>query len=562
MEKTRIKILLIEDDDDDFVLFEDLISRITPSEFHLERANTYESAMEAILRGEHDICFLDYRLGAHDGLEILRKAPSMGFESPIVFLTGKGDYDVDLQAMEAGAAEYLVKDKFDAAILERVIRYALARGDFQRALKKANDELELRVEERTRQLAEAIMDLQNEIEAREQEETQRKKLELKVHQADKMKAIGTLSGGIAHDFNNLLTSVLGNINLAQADADPKDNLFNFLGAAEKATLQAADLTRKLITFSRGGTPVKKKQMISHFLKEACEAALHESSVVYKLTSPEDPWMVEIDEKQMQIALNGILHNALEAMPQGGTVTVKAENISAQEDIMDPLPLKKGKYVKVSIGDQGCGIPQDLLPHIFDPYFTTKEMGSQKGMGLGLSIAHSIIKKHGGYIFAESKVSNGTTFEIYFPAIDPDQTKDSREPIAHALSVTKGKILVMDDERGLRLVTRSMLEHLGYEVELAEDGFEALTCYENALNRGEGFEAVVLDLIVPNGMGGKQTIQRLREIDPNVRAIISTGYSDDSIIKDYAKFGFKGVLPKPYDLKQLDNAILETIDSSH
>ena len=702
MEDSLIKILLVEDDEDDFILFENWISKIKTSRFQIERAKTYESAIEKMSQGDFDICFLDYRLGAHTGLEILKQASSIGFDTPIVFLTGYGDYETDVHAMESGASDYLVKGEFDAAVLERVIRYSLSRDQLKRDLRKAYDELETRVEERTQQLAEANKDLLNENNIRravekelqesksllnaiisevpdilyrldgngkvtfvseavkeygyspeellgrllldfvhpadrkrmnyhlherrtgdrctrgvelkllrrnvrepmpdgdslhrnnepifllsaqglyetdefgarmfvgsqgilrditplKQEEDRRRKLEAQLRQAEKLESIGTLSGGIAHDYNNLLTAVLGNINLAQAGVDTDSEIHSYLDAAEAATLQAAELTRKFITFSRGGSPVKSEQEISYILKKACESILSESGLDYKLSFPEDQLAVEVDEKQMLIAIEGILRNAVEAMPEGGTVEVKTDIISFSDDMPDiSLALKRGKYVKVSIRDHGRGIPKESLPHIFDPYFTTKEMGARKGLGMGLSIVHSIIEKHGGHILAESEMGKGTTFEIYIPA--RDQVRESNPHVSHSFSVSKGKILVMDDEKFLRIVVGSMLEQLGYEVKLTEDGSEALVSYEDALNEQEGFEAVLLDLTVPGGMGGKETIRRLKKIDPNVKAIVSSGYSQDSIMKEYGRFGFKGVLPKPYNIEQLKNALLNVISA--
>ena len=702
MESSLNRILLVEDDEDDFVLFKRWISKIKTSRFEMERVKTYESAIEKMSQGDFDICFLDYRLGTHTGLEILKQAASTGFDAPIIFLTGYGDYAIDVQAMQSGASDYLIKGEFDSALLERVIRYSLSRDRLKRDLRKAYDALETRVEERTRQLAEANNDLLKENNIRrnvekelkeskrlldgiisaipdivyrldengkviflseavreygyspqeliggflanlvhpadrkrlyyhiherrtgarstrgvelkllrknvseptpggdflrwdnepvfllsaqglyetdafgtrifigsqgilrditplKQEEDTRRKLQDQLRKAEKLEAIGTLSGGMAHDYNNLLTAVLGNINLAQAGVETNKKIHSYLVAAETATLQAAELTRKFITFSKGGSPFKREQKISHILKKVCESIVTESRYNYKLFFPGDQLPVEIDEKQMVIAVEGILQNAMEAMPEGGTIEVKAENFSSSDHMPDMLlPLKRGRYVKVLIRDHGCGIPKASLPHIFDPYFTTKEMSAQKGLGMGLSIVHSIIEKHGGHILAESEVGKGTTFEIYIPA--KIQARDKSPHPSHSFSSSKGRILVMDDERFLRIVDGSMLEKLGYEVKLTKDGSEALTCYEDALNEQKGFEAVLLDLTVPGGMGAKETIQRLKKMDPNVKAIVSSGYFHDASMKEYEKFGFKGVLPKPFDIKQLKDALLNVIST--
>ena len=393
-----------------------------------------------------------------------------------------------------------------------------------------------------------------------QEEDARRKLQMQLRRAEKLESISLLSGGLAHDYNNLLTAVLGNINLAQTGVETNKKIHSYLVAAEAATLRAAALTRKFITFSKGGSPIKREQKISHILKKACESTMSDPLLSCELSFSEDLLTVEIDEKQMVIAIEGILRNAVEAMPEGGTIEVKAENFSSSDHMPDMLlPLKRGRYVKVLIRDHGCGIPKASLPHIFDPYFTTKEMGARKGVGMGLSIVHSIIEKHGGYIFAESEVGKGTAFEIYIPA--KIQVRDTSPHPSHSFSISKGRILVMDDERFLRIVVGSMLEKLGYEVKLTKDGSEALACYEDALNEQKGFEAVLLDLTVPGGMGGKETIQKMKKMDPNVKAIVSSGYAHDASMKEYEKFGFKGVLPKPFDIKQLKDALLNVISNS-
>jgi len=384
--------------------------------------------------------------------------------------------------------------------------------------------------------------------------TERKKMEEELLRSKKLESVGFLSGGIAHDFNNLLTGIMGNISLAKLSVRPGDKVVTYLENAENLSVRASELTKKLLTFSKGGAPIKKPVLIGDFLKETARMPLSGSNVRCEFKIAEDLWPVEIDEGQMRQVIYNIVINACEAMPGGGTINILAENII--HGPADRPSLKDGKYVKLSIKDQGAGIPPENLSKIFDPYFSTKEMGSQKGMGLGLAISHSIIKNHGGFIVAESIVGNGSTFHIYLP-VSSKEFLPAKEVVKKP-RLGKVRILVMDDEQVVRYISGEFLKHLGYEVELAEDGAEAVARYKKAQESQQPFDIVILDLIVPGGMGGKEVLEKLLEISPDVQAIVSSGYSNDPIFSDFKRYGFKGVIAKPFDLEGLSESVSKVI----
>lgn len=383
--------------------------------------------------------------------------------------------------------------------------------------------------------------------------TQKQKQEGELLRTKKLESIGVLAGGIAHDFNNMLTAVMGYIALAQMKIEPNSKTSGFLIDAEKAAMKARDLAQKLLTFSKGGEPVKKKAQISKSLIHSIDLVLSGSTVRHEIICPEDLFAVEFDQAQMEEAFRNILSNAKDAMPNGGEIVVKAENVFIGKESL--LNQRKGSYVKISFKDKGTGIPGELLEKIFDPYFSTKEMGVQKGMGLGLSITHSIVKKHHGLITVESELGRGSTFNIFLPA--SQQTEKIIEKTAASFPTAlsrRGKILVMDDEKMIWDVADQMLSHLGYETAYAINGNEAITAYEEAMLHETPFDAVILDLTIKGGLGGKDTIARLLEIDPNIKAFVSSGYSDDPVVTGYKAYGFIGVIVKPYNINDLSEAL--------
>ena len=374
-----------------------------------------------------------------------------------------------------------------------------------------------------------------------------------------LESIAALSGGIAHDYNNLLTAIIGNISLAQTYLNPDDKVFLLLSQALAASKTAKDLTQKLITFSKGGSPDKKIAEVAKLVKNATEFTLSGSNLKCDFNFPENLWPVEVDSSQIGQAIHNMIMNAREAMPEGGLLEVRAENVTGDDDLPN---LSNGNYVKISITDYGKGIPKKNLDKIFNPYFSTKKMGTKKGTGLGLSICHSIIRKHGGNVTVESKHRQGTTFHLYLPGAN------GKSPNQRAASTTEqeipifgeGRILVMDDEAMIRKLAGELLSYLGYEVDFALDGTEAVKHYKQAMDSKKPFDAVILDLTVKGGMGGKEAIQQLVKIDPHVTGIVSSGYCNDPEITDFGKYGFSGVVTKPYTMGELGEKLNQVISS--
>ena len=387
--------------------------------------------------------------------------------------------------------------------------------------------------------------------------SERKRFEAQLQQAQKLEAIGILAGGIAHDFNNLLSVIMGNIELAEADIKPENGISEYLKEARKASLLAKELTKQLITFSKGGAPVTIIGPIGDLVKKSAYFTLSGSNVMCNFFISNDLWLVDFDVGQMTHALKNLIDNAVEAMPAGGSIDVGAENFEiSSETVKRSLQLSEGKYVKISIRDQGVGIPEKDLSKIFDPYFSTKEMGTQKGVGLGLATTYSIINRHDGHITVESEVGVGTTFTLYLPAYDKEvrELKPVEIHKTEKPTIRTGRILVMDDEELIRNLAKQILRRFGYDPELAKDGGEAIELYKRAMDSGRPYEVVILDLTVKEGMGGKETVKKLLEFDPQVKAIISSGYSTDPIMTAFRKYGFLGSLAKPYTMKDLSDAL--------
>jgi PAS domain S-box-containing protein len=385
--------------------------------------------------------------------------------------------------------------------------------------------------------------------------TEKRTQEEEIRRIEKLESIGLLAGGIAHDFNNILTAIVGNIRLASMYAGTDDKIVDLLSAAEKASLRATDLTQQLLTFAKGGAPIKEVARVSEVVRQCACFALRGSNVRCDFDLPDDLWMVEIDEGQIGQVIDNLVINADQAMPDGGVVTIIGENISIGSKQESGTSLARGDYVKLTVIDSGCGIPKEDLTKVFDPYFSTKSTGS----GLGLTSSYSIIKQHDGVITVESEVGVGTRFHIYLPA-SPGRELSKTEPDEGATAGV-GRILVVDDEEVIRDVTRDALTLLGYSAECVVDGMQAVELYRRELERGTPFHVVIMDLTIPGGMGGKATMERLLEIDPDVKAIVSSGYSNDPIMAAYGEYGFKGIVPKPYNIDQLSRVLREVLGDS-
>lgn len=369
--------------------------------------------------------------------------------------------------------------------------------------------------------------------------------------AEKLESVGILAGGIAHDFNNILTAVVGNLSMAKMGVDPKSKVFERLSEAEKASMRARSLTQQMLTFSKGGAPIRKIASVHELLTEWSSFALRGSNVKCEFSIQDDLWHAEIDEGQVGQVIHNLIINADQAMPDGGTIRISAENFIASPS--DGLPLTQRKCIKISVTDEGTGVARKHLEKIFDPYFTTKK----KGSGLGLATSYAIIKRHEGHITVDSKQGLGTTFTIYLPASENHAVAKNEFP--DSFQRGKGKVLVMDDELLIRQLTREMLTNLGYQVCITKDGFEALGLFERCKKDGRPFDAVIMDLTIPGGMGGKEAITKLLLLDPEVKAIVSSGYCNDPIMADFRSYGFSGVLSKPYTAIQMSK-LLHTVIS--
>lgn len=377
-----------------------------------------------------------------------------------------------------------------------------------------------------------------------------KEMEKELQKTQILESLGILAGGIGHDFNNILAGIVGNVQLAQKKLQRGESATSYLQGINKATERAVSLSHQLLTFSKGGAPIKKIASVSELLRETAGFALRGSNVGCEFDIDQDLWQCQIDQGQISQVVNNLVINASQSMIHGGTITINARNDSLEEDTC--LPLKPGPYVRIAIEDQGSGIPPEHLRRVFEPYFTTK----RKGTGLGLAVSYSIVSKHAGYITVDSRVNRGTTFTVYLPA-QPVDTKTPEVEEVEPLGGT-GRILLMDDDDIVREVGSETLNELGYEVVLAEHGQKAVDLYCEAARCGKPFAAVILDLTVPGGMGGKDTLAKIREFDESVRAIVSSGYSDDPIMASPEQYGFCGVIRKPYDMDELDQVVRSAI----
>lgn len=383
--------------------------------------------------------------------------------------------------------------------------------------------------------------------------TDAKRLEHEIMQTKKLEATALLAGGIAHDFNNLLAIIMGNLEVVQEYLLKGLPVADKLQDAHNACLHAAELTKKFLTFSSGGEPLITPVPVETLVTDAVSLALVGSNVDFECSFPDGLWPVAVDIGQMTQAIGNVVTNAREAMLQGGVIRIRAENVDSIPENLEVLNDREAKFVKVSIQDQGAGIPWEVLTQVFDPYFSSKNLWNKKGLGLGLTVTYSILKKHGGAIDIASRPDAWTTVSMYLPAIDR-QIIDTQESRPRKASAVNKKILFMDDEEMLRNVTRSMLENLGYEVETACNGEEAIELYTTAKGAGQPFGAVIMDLTIKGGMGGRETIKRLRELDPDVRAIVASGYSTDPVMANFREHGFLDALHKPYQLQDLEKSL--------
>lgn len=386
------------------------------------------------------------------------------------------------------------------------------------------------------------------------DQTEARHLRQAALKTEKLESLGVLAGGIAHDFNNSLTAILGNITSAKLSLGDTEKATAKLREAENATHQTRRLTKQLLTFARGGAPIREAVDITELIRETAHFALHGTNLRLETQFPEDIWTVRADPGQISQVVHNLIINAHHAMPEGGLVTLSAVNMSDPQ--AGKAKRQAGPFVRISVADQGQGIAPELLDKIFEPYFTT----SQKGSGLGLTTSHFILKSHGGFIEVDSSPGQGATFHLYLPAApdQPNPVNHASAPEGNTAATATGRILVMDDEEMIREVSSELLEYLGYSVVTANDGLEAVRLYAQVLEEGKPFDAVIMDLTIPGGMGGKDAVQELLRLDPQARVVVSSGYSTDAVMSDHQRHGFAGVLSKPYSMEQLQQLLQELI----
>jgi PAS domain S-box-containing protein len=380
--------------------------------------------------------------------------------------------------------------------------------------------------------------------------TDRSRLELELLRASKMESIGVLAGGIAHDFNNLLAVVMGNLTLALLDDRVPPRAVKWLKDAERGTLRARELTQQLLTFAKGGEPVRAAVSLAEVVKEAAEFGLHGAAARCEFDFAPDLKPADVDKGQIGQVVQNLVINAVQAMPGGGVIRVNLRNDRLSAGV---TPLPAGDYVRLEIADSGRGIPAEYLTRIFEPFFTTKEYGT----GLGLATVYSVVRKHSGHVTVESIMGKGTTFRVWLP---PARAVPTNGVSAHGnVDRINGRVLFMDDEAPIRTMTKALLERLGLEATMACDGGEAVREYAVAHASGRPFHAVIMDLTVPGAMGGAEAMREILKIDPEARGIVSSGYSSDPVMANFRAHGFRGMVPKPYRITDFARTLREVID---
>ncbi len=625
MDNSPIKVLFIDDDEDDYILTRYWFNEFQVVTCELEWVNNYEAARNAIARHQHDIYLVDYRLGPHNGLELLREAVTNGCYSPIILLTGQGDWEIDIEAMKAGAADYLEKSQLTAPLLERSIRYAIERKQTEQKIReqaalldvatdaifvcdlddkilfwnKAAESLygwkkEEALNQKTQvlwhnkyvsQVQEALSilmingswegELQQKTKSGKEfivesrwtlvhkfgnkapsilivntDITQKKQLEAQFLRAQRLESIGTLASGIAHDLNNVLAPILMTAQLleSQVHDERSRRLLPILITNAK---RGANLVKQVLSFTRGLEGDRTILQIKHLIIEI-QQIIRETfpkSVEVSTQIPQNLWTVCGDATQLHQVLMNLCVNARDAMPNGGTLKILAENLLIDENYAKMhIDAKVGHHIVITVSDGGIGIKPEILDRIFEPFFTTKELG--KGTGLGLSTVLGIIKSHGGFIDVHTEQGKGSQFKVYLPAQNIRETIEEQE---QGLPSGQGElILVVDDEAAIRDVTKTSLESHNYKAITASDGIEAIALY--AEHRDE-ISLVLTDMVMPS-MDGITTIRTLRKINPDVKIIAVSGLSSVDKVNTAYDMGIKAFLSKPYTASQL----LQTIST--
>ena len=619
MKSNLIRVLLIDDDEDDYILTRDWFKEFQVASCTLEWVNNYQAGRNAIASGQYDVYLVDYRLGDGNGLELLREALDNGCTAPIIFLTGQGDREIDIEAMKAGAADYLEKSQLAAPLLERSIRYALERKQNEQKIREqaalldiATDAIfvqdldnkilfwnkaaellykwkkeeaigkkasELWQEKDLSKLQAALSILMKNrawegelqqitttgqeitVESRwtlvkdfdnttqcflvvNTDITQKKLLESQFLRAQRLESIGTLASGLAHDLNNVLAPILMTAQLLESQLNDERSK-RLLPILINNAKRGANLVKQVLSFTRGMEGDRTLLQLKHIVREI-QQVIRETfpkSIDVSTSIPPSLWTIYGDATQLHQVLMNLCVNARDAMPNGGTLTICAENFLVDENYARMhLDAQVGAYVAITVADTGVGIAPEIIDRIFEPFYTTKEFG--KGTGLGLSTVLGIVKSHGGFVSVYSEVGKGSQFKVFLPA---QQTPESLEEPEKELPIGNGElILVVDDEDSIRDITKTSLETHNYKAITASDGIEAIALY--AEHRDE-ISVVLTDMLMPS-MDGPTTIRTLKKINPNVKIIAVSGLASTEKVNAAADIGVKAFLSKPYTAKQL------------
>ncbi len=382
--------------------------------------------------------------------------------------------------------------------------------------------------------------------------SERRKMKSELLRIQKFESLSTISSGIAHDFNNYLQGIYGNLSIAKTMVDNTDEIFEILSNAEEITSHAHHLTQQLLNFSPKKAQEKEPVSVLKLLENTVIFSLHGSSVLAKLKLPENLWPIEVEKGQFVQIIQNLVINAIQAMPGGGTIHVYAVNVQLSDGDIHGIGISPGKYVKIEIQDEGTGIADEVITNVFDPFFTTKSNGT----GLGLATTYSIIKNCNGDIQVRSEENKGAVFTLFFPALNDVRKKTDIIDISTE-NVT-ARILVMDDEAYICQFVALSLEEVGVDVETAANGGEAINLYKNAIDCGRPFDVVILDLVIKGGMGGGEVIKELQKLNPDIKAVISSGYTNTPLISNYKNYGFKALITKPYNINELLNRIQKLV----
>jgi len=506
MDVKILKLLLVEDNPGDARLLQETLHDVESLKFDIHTVDNLSSAIETLGLEDFDIVLLDLTLPDSQGLETCMKLRGEYPEIPVIVLTGLDDEKIALRALHQGAQDYLVKGKFETSLLLRSMRYGI----------------------------------------------ERKKIERETLRNQKLRSLEALAEGIAHDFNNLLSSILGNLSLARVTLKPSNKIFGNLKLAEDAAFKAKDLTKQFLSLTQGGDPVKKTVAIDGLLKEFARSALSDSNIVLQFNIADKLWQVEADQAQLGQVINNIVADAKESLLKGGLINVHASNLtigSKQSLALTP----GGKYVKIDIYCKQLGINKESERGKIDPINTSGGEGS----GIRLATSHSIIERHGGYLETGPDTGSGKVTSIYLPASAEIETAPE-EKVKKIVS-GKGNVLIMEDDVLVRDTVIAMINRLGYDVDYAGNAEETVEKYKKSLNNVNAFDAVLIDLTINGELQGVEAIEKLKEINPEIIAILSTGYLNGPVIKEYREYGFKELLHKPYDMNELGNALKNSME---